>query len=58
MEETNPRRAKTKEDMALYLSIYLEEGGINGLLDGLNHLAKDKGITETAKLSGLNRQHL
>lgn len=49
---------ETKQDMALYLSTYLEEGGVNGLLDGLRHLAKEKGITETAELSGLNRQHL
>ena len=49
---------ESKEDMALYLSAFLEDGGIDGLLDGLRHLVKEKGITETAELSGLNRQHL
>ncbi|MBE0494256.1 MAG: putative addiction module antidote protein [Thiomicrospira sp.] len=48
----------TKEDMAMYLSAFLEEGGINGLLDGLRLLVQQKGMTETAQLSGLNRQHL
>lgn len=49
---------ETKEDMALYLSAFLEEGGINGLLEGLRRLVQQKGMTETAQLSGLNRQHL
>jgi probable addiction module antidote protein len=49
---------ETKEDMAMYLSAFLEEGGINGLLEGLRLLVQQNGMTETAQLSGLNRQHL
>ena len=49
---------ETKEDMALYLSTFLEEGGTEALLEGLNHLIKSKGMTETSRLSGLNRQNL
>ena len=35
---------ETKEDMALYLSIFLEENGIEGLTQALQFLAKEKGI--------------
>ncbi|WP_019894175.1 addiction module antidote protein [Hydrogenovibrio halophilus] len=52
------QNVETQEDMALYLSAFLEEGGIDGLLDGLRHLVREKGMSETAQLSGLNRQHL
>ncbi|MBE0506487.1 MAG: putative addiction module antidote protein [Marinospirillum sp.] len=57
-EFTFAQGIETKEDMALYLSAFLEEGGIDGLLVGLRYLVKEKGITDTAQLSGLNRQHL
>ncbi len=49
---------ETAEDMALYLSIFLEENDFEGLITGLRHIVKAKGISETARLSGLNRQHL
>jgi len=38
-----------KEDVALYLSIYLEENGIDGLTQALQHLAKAKGISQIDK---------
>ncbi|MDY0137495.1 MAG: putative addiction module antidote protein [Thiomicrospira sp.] len=49
---------ETKEDAALYLSAFLEDGGTQSLLDGLRHLIQAKGMSETARLSGINRQHL
>ncbi|MGD7037450.1 addiction module antidote protein [Methylotuvimicrobium buryatense] len=49
---------ESKEDMALYLSAFLEENGIEGLTQALGHLAKAKGMSETAMAAGLNRQSL
>ncbi len=49
---------ESTEDMALYLSIFLEENDFEGLITGLRHIIKVKGISQTARLSGLSRQHL
>lgn len=46
------------EDAKLYLSIFMEENGIQGLIDGLKHLAKNKGMTALATEAGVNRQSL
>jgi len=60
--KTNPFEFATdvesKEDVALYLSIFLEENGVDGLTQALQHLAKAKGISQIAKETGLNRQSL
>jgi len=60
--ETKPfnfaKEVETKEDVALYLSLFLEENGVDGLTQALQYLAKSKGMSETAKTSGLNRQSL
>ena len=49
---------ESKEDMALYLSIFLEENGVDGLTQALQYLAKAKGMSQIAKEAGLNRQSL
>ena len=49
---------ESKEDMALYLSIFLEENGVDGLTQALQYLAKAKGTSQIAKEAGLNRQSL
>lgn len=46
----------TKEDIAMYLSIFLEENGVDGLTQALQYLAKAKGMSQIAKEAGLNRQ--
>lgn len=52
------QHVQTNEDIKEYLSIQMEENGIDGLIWGLNNLAKHKGMTEISKATGLNRQHL
>ena len=49
---------ESKEDVALYLSIFLEENGVDGLTQALQYLAKAKGMSQLAKETGLNRQSL
>lgn len=49
---------ESKEDVALYLSIFLEENGVDGLTQALQYLAKAKGMSQIAKETGLNRQSL
>jgi probable addiction module antidote protein len=49
---------ESKEDVALYLSIFLEENGVDGLTQALQYLAKAKGMSHIAKETGLNRQSL
>lgn len=49
---------ESKEDIALYLSVFLEENGVDGLTQALQHLAKAKGMSKIAKETGLNRQGL
>ncbi len=49
---------ESKEDVAMYLSIFLEENGVDGLTQALEYLAKAKGISQIAKETGLNRQSL
>ena len=49
---------ETDEDMMEYLTIILEENGVAGLTEALSYLAKKKGMTQTAKEAGLNRQSL
>jgi probable addiction module antidote protein len=46
------------DDIALYLSIFLEENGVQGLIEGLKHLAKAKGMSTIANDAGVNRQSL
>ena len=46
------------EDVALYLSIFLEENGVQGLIEGLKHLAKAKGMNTISNDTGVNRQSL
>ena len=46
------------EDVALYLSIFLEENGVQGLIEGLKHLAKAKGMSTIANDAGVNWQNL
>jgi probable addiction module antidote protein len=46
------------DDVALYLSIFLEENGVQGLIEGLKHLAKAKGMSTIANDAGVNRQSL
>ena len=60
--ETRPfvfaQHVESKKDATEYLAILLEENGIQGLIDGLQHLAKNKGMTALAKEAGVNRQSL
>ncbi|MBT4837559.1 MAG: putative addiction module antidote protein [Methylococcales bacterium] len=49
---------KTDDDALEYLKIFMEENGTKGLIQGLNHLAKSKSMTNLAKQAGLNRQSL
>ncbi len=60
--ETKPfefaKDVDSAEDVALYLSIFLEENGVQGLIDGLRHLAKAKGMSAIANNAGVNRQSL
>jgi probable addiction module antidote protein len=48
------------EDVGLYLSIFLEENGVQGLIDGLRHLAKAKAkvMSTIANNASVNRQSL
>jgi len=52
------RDIENKEDVAMYLSIFLEENGVDGLTQALQYLAKAKGMSQIAKETGLNRQSL
>ena len=60
--ETKPfefaKDVDSAEDVALYLSIFLEENGVQGLIDGLRHLAKAKGMSAIVNNAGVNRQSL
>ncbi len=49
---------ESKEDIAMYLSIFLEENGVDGLTQALQYLAKAKGMNQIANETGLNRQSL
>ncbi len=49
---------RNKDDMALYLSVFLEENGVDGLTQALRHLADAQGMSQTATKAGLNRQSL
>ncbi len=39
-------------------TIFLEENGVDGLIQALQYLAKAKGMSQIAKETGLNRQSL
>jgi probable addiction module antidote protein len=52
------RNVESREDVALYLSVFLEENGVDGLTQALQHLVKAKGMSNIAKETGLNRQSL
>jgi len=49
---------KTEEDIAIYLSLVLEDGDIDELTRALGHIAKARGMTQIAKDSGLGRESL
>lgn len=49
---------RTDEDIALYLSMVLEEGNTDELIRALGHIAKARGMTRIAKGAGLGRESL
>ncbi len=49
---------QSKDDIAMYLSIFLEENGVDGLTQALQYFAKAKGMSQIANETGLNRQSL
>jgi len=49
---------ESKEDVALYLSVFLEENGVAGLTQALQYLAKSEGMTHLANKAGVNSQSL
>jgi len=49
---------ETPEDIHEYLKAICEEGDSDLFLIALGHIAKAKGMTEIARLSGLSRQNL
>lgn len=49
---------QNEEDARDFLVIMIEENGIQGLVQGLNLLAKHKGMTQVAKDADLSRQSL
>ena len=49
---------ESREDVALYLSVFLEENNVDGLTQALHHLAKAKGLSNITKETGLNLQRL
>ena len=60
--ETQPyvfaNHVENNKDAGEYLAILLEENGIDGLIEGVKHLAKAKGMTAVANEAGVNRQSL
>lgn len=60
--ETKPfefaKDIENAEDISLYLSIFLEENGVQGLIEGLKHVAKTKGMNTLANNAGINRTAL
>lgn len=60
--ETKPyefaQHVETVEDIKLYLSLFLEEDGVEGFIDALGHIARKKGMTEIARSAGISRQNL
>ncbi len=60
--ETKPfefaKDVDSAEDVALYLSIFLEENGVQGLVDALRNIPKAKGMSALANNAGVNRQSL
>lgn len=49
---------KTEEEIALYLSLVLEEGDSAELTHALGVAARARGMTEIAKAAGLSRESL
>ena len=49
---------ETIEDIKLYLAIFFEEDGAEGLISALGHLSRMKGMTEVARSAGISRQNL
>lgn len=52
------KHVESEEDARDFLVIMVEENGIQGLVQGLNLLAKHKGMSTIAKIAGVNRQSL
>lgn len=46
------------EEIKAYLTAFLEEDGPQGFIDALGHVARKKGMTEIARMTGLSRQSL
>ena len=51
-------RLKTDEDIALYLSVVLEDGDSSELMHALGVVARARGMTEVARAAGLTREAL
>ena len=49
---------QTEEDVVEYLRQVLEDGDTGELAAALGHIAKDRGMTEIAKASGIKREAL
>lgn len=49
---------KNEEDIAVYLSIILEDGDVALLAAALGDIARARGMTEIAKTSGITRESL
>ncbi len=49
---------ETVDDIKLYLSIFFEEDGAEGLISALGHLSRMKGMSEIARSAGISRQNL
>ena len=49
---------KSNEDIALYLSMVLEEDDSSELMHALNVVARARGMTEVARAAGLTREAL
>lgn len=49
---------KTEEDIAIYLTLVLEENDVSELARALGTIARARGMTEVARASGLTREAL
>ncbi|QXL84823.1 addiction module antidote protein [Comamonas sp. NLF-1-9] len=49
---------KSEEDIAIYLTLAIEENDPAGLADALGTIARARGMTEVARASGLTREAL
>lgn len=49
---------KTKEDIRTYLTVSLEDYGMEGFISALGDVAKIKGMSEVSKETNLSRQNL